>query len=156
MNPKEVMKSIPQEILDIKEKKRNNLFKWNGQFSPQLIEAFLDVYSKDYFKVLDPFSGSGTVLYECARKGIRAFGVDINPAASKISRIYELCRISIDHRKIILRNFQILSSFFTTTECNAYLFSLKAEDYFSIIIKEALIVLLDDISDINKYQKKSS
>lgn len=154
MKQKEVMKSIPQEVLDIKEKKRNNLFKWNGQFSPQLIEAFLDAYCKDNFKVLDPFSGSGTVLYECARKGIRAFGVDINPAASKISRIYELCRISIKHRKIILQNFNILNSFSTTTECNNYLFSLNPEDYFSIIIKEALIVLLDDIYDINKYHKK--
>ncbi|WP_336432321.1 DNA methyltransferase [Providencia rettgeri] len=148
------MNNIPQEILDIKEKKRSNLFKWNGQFSPQLIEAFLDAYSKDNFKVLDPFSGSGTVLYECARKGLQAFAVDINPAASKISKIYELCRISVDRRKIIFQDFEILNSLLSTTECNAYLFSLKPENYFSNIIKEALIVLLDGIIDINKYQKR--
>jgi hypothetical protein len=33
--------TIPQRRLNIDNKVRSNLFPWNGQFSPQLIEAFL-------------------------------------------------------------------------------------------------------------------
>ncbi|MBU4682935.1 class I SAM-dependent methyltransferase [Cedecea davisae] len=150
------MNNIPQDILDIKEKKRNNLFKWNGQFSPQLIEALLDVYSRDSFTVLDPFSGSGTVLYECARKGIRSIGVDINPAANKISKVYELCNISIRYRNKLLKNFDQINYIKETTDCNILLFSMQPKNKYSKIIKDALIILVDGISDINKYHKKFS
>ena len=47
------MLSLSEDILNIKEKKRSNLFPWRGQFSPQLVEALLTAYSsKDDF-VLD-------------------------------------------------------------------------------------------------------
>ena len=39
---------IEQKKLNITEKSRSNLFKWNGQFSPQLIEYLLSEYSKTH------------------------------------------------------------------------------------------------------------
>ena len=38
---KEFDKPIPQELLNIVDKKRKNLFAWRGQFSPELIEIFI-------------------------------------------------------------------------------------------------------------------
>lgn len=55
---------IPQALLDIEEKTRSNLFAWRGQFSPQLIEILLSAYCPPDSVVLDPFAGSGTVLFE--------------------------------------------------------------------------------------------
>ena len=36
-------------------------------------------------RVLDPFCGSGTIIYEAVRKGHKAFGVDANPIAEIIA-----------------------------------------------------------------------
>ncbi len=72
---------ISQDILNINIKTRSNLFTWNGQFSPQFVQVILDKYAKDTFCVLDPFLGSGTVLYECLRKNISGFWVELNASA---------------------------------------------------------------------------
>ena len=47
---------IPQGELNIDNKTRSNLFNWNGQFSPQFIEALLKKYAEKDFMVIDPFS----------------------------------------------------------------------------------------------------
>ena len=78
---KDFYKTISQEILNIEEKNRSNLFTWRGQFSPQLIECLLRSYCPMGSVVLDPFAGSGTVLFEAASMGLPAYGFEINPSA---------------------------------------------------------------------------
>jgi hypothetical protein len=80
---------IPQSTLNIDVRNRRNLFPWNGQFSPQLAEALLRAYASPDDTVLDPFAGSGTVLYEAARLGLAAIGTEINPAAYYMGSTYE-------------------------------------------------------------------
>jgi len=79
---------IEQGLLDIENKERSNLFAWSGQFSPQLVEVLLDTYAPKNAKVLDIFAGSGTVLYECGRGGLRGIAAEINPAAFYLTRAY--------------------------------------------------------------------
>jgi DNA modification methylase len=93
---------ISQKILDIEDKIRSNIFTWRGQFSPQLIESLLLTYCPRNATVLDPFVGSGTVLYESACLGLKAFGSEINPAAWILSKIYELVNLNIDERKELI------------------------------------------------------
>ncbi len=81
-------RDIPQAALDIETKTRSNPLPWNGQFSPQLVQALLERYATFDTVLLDPFLGSGTVLLEAGRMGIKAFGVEINPAAIILARIY--------------------------------------------------------------------
>ena len=52
--------------------------------------------------VLDPFVGSGTSLAEAARQGLAADGVDINPAAVMLARVYEMANLSHDSRNAAL------------------------------------------------------
>jgi hypothetical protein len=85
--------TIPQDRLNIDNKERSNLFPWNGQFSPQLIEVFLQIYARPGCCVLDPFLGSGTVLHEAGRCGFPAFGSEINPAAFKMADVYTLINV---------------------------------------------------------------
>jgi SAM-dependent methyltransferase len=96
--------TIPQDRLDIDNKERSNLFPWNGQFSPQLIEVLLQTYAKAGCYVLDPFLGSGTVLYEAGRLGYPTFGAEINPAAFKMASTYSLMNVNLAKRRRILED----------------------------------------------------
>lgn len=90
---KDFAKPIPQAALDIEEKNRSNLFAWRGQFSPQLIECLLQAYCPADSVVLDPFTGSGTVLYEASAMSLAAFGFEINPSAWSFSKLYEFANL---------------------------------------------------------------
>lgn len=94
---------ISQDELNIAEKKRSNLFAWNGQFSPQFIETLLSKYAEKDFFVVDPFLGSGTVLVECARKKMRAYGTELNVSAYSMAKIYELCNLLPQKRSLLLK-----------------------------------------------------
>ena len=91
--------TISRGTLDIENKDRSNLLPWKGQFSPQLVESLLKSYSSPGDMVLDPFMGSGTVLYECDLLGLNSIGIELNPAAVKMAQIYLMSRISTEDRK---------------------------------------------------------
>jgi SAM-dependent methyltransferase len=90
---KDFTKPILQARLNIEDKRRSNFFSWRGQFSPQLIECLLMAYCPPDSVVLDPFAGSGTVLYESAATRLAAFGYEINPSAWSFSKLYELANV---------------------------------------------------------------
>jgi len=94
-----LMSDIDKEKLDIKAKFRANPLPWKGQFSPQFVEVILSNFCTGRETVLDPFAGSGTVLYEALRKGINSVGLEINPAAFILSRLYKLSLLSKKERK---------------------------------------------------------
>src|SRR5690349_742908 len=79
---------LSQSALNIDDKRRSNPLTWKGQFSPQLVEAHLHAYAKSGDCVLDPFAGSGTVIFEGLRAGLNPVGVEINPAAVTLARLY--------------------------------------------------------------------
>jgi DNA modification methylase len=91
--------TIPQKLLNIDNKERTNLFPWNGQFSPQLIEALLQTFAHLDDFVLDPFLGSGTVLHEAGRRGHAAFGSEVNPAALKMAEVYRFINLKAARRR---------------------------------------------------------
>lgn len=109
--------SIPQRELDIDDKTRSNLFTWNGQFSPQFVEALLSHYAHNGDVVIDPFAGSGTTLCEAARKGISAYGMELNASAYYMAKTYELANKSIVEREALIDSVeQILTSISETDE----------------------------------------
>jgi hypothetical protein len=91
--------AVAQALLNIDNKQRSNPFPWNGQFSPQLIEVLLRTYAPKNGVVLDPFAGSGTVLYEAGRLGLPVIGAEINPAACKMAQTYCLMNLPLAQRK---------------------------------------------------------
>ncbi len=88
-----LLKDIHQSELNIEKRNRVNPLPWKGQFSPGLVEVLVNRFATDNDVILDPFVGSGTVLYECARFGIEGTGIEINPAAYILSKIYTLCNL---------------------------------------------------------------
>lgn len=137
---------ISQSELNIDSKIRANLFAWNGQFSPQFVEAMLIKYTKNNFTVIDPFLGSGTVLVECARKNLNAYGVELNISAYSMAKIYELCPLNSIERINIINDIQ---SIIDTSVCSKNPFQYIIDTYtkyqknITKNIISTLVVLLD-------------
>ncbi len=91
--------SIRSEKLDLPEGQGKSLFRWSGQFPPELIEVLLEKYAHPGITVLDPFCGSGSVLFESAKRHLKCIGSDINPAAVELSKTVSFCNISKKNRQ---------------------------------------------------------
>lgn len=100
--------NLIQEKLDVKVKTRSNFFDWRGQFTPELIEYLLTIFGKDNCVVADPFSGSGTVLFESIKSGYNAVGFEINPSAFYMSKFYEYCKLDKFQRGIMIEEIRLL------------------------------------------------
>ena len=87
-----------QKLLDVLDKDRANFFNWRGQFTPQFVEYILNQFYTKNSVVLDPFSGSGTVLLESAYKNLECYGIELNPAAFYMSRFYSFCNKDLNFR----------------------------------------------------------
>ena len=91
-----------QDALNIEDKTRSNPLPWSGQFSPQLVNGLLRKYAEPDAVIMDPFVGSGTVLLEAGRLGLKAFGSEINPAAVAMSKVYQFINIPLNERQLCL------------------------------------------------------
>lgn len=98
---------IKQEKLDIENIRRTNALPWRGQFSPDLVEVLLEKYSTDESIILDPFCGSGTTLIESSIRGNKSYGVELNPAAYTLARLYTFCAKEIKSLESSLINLEI-------------------------------------------------
>ncbi len=59
--------------------------KYRGNFASQIARNIIQMYSEKGDSILDPMVGGGTTLIEAKLLGRNALGLDINPAAVKIS-----------------------------------------------------------------------
>jgi DNA modification methylase len=60
----------------------HKLFQYPGTMVPDMLNKIIDTYLEPSDRtVLDPFMGSGTVLFETVKNGKQAIGIDINPYA---------------------------------------------------------------------------
>lgn len=90
-----------QDRLDVKNKTRANLFSWRGQFTPQFVDYILETFASEGNVVVDPFSGSGTVLLESASKSLSCYGFEVNPAAYAMSKFFSLSNL-LPHDRVEL------------------------------------------------------
>lgn len=63
----------------------HGLYPYRGKISPLDAQQILKQFSKDKV-LLDPFCGSGTIVYEAQKYGMKTFGVDLNPIAITLSK----------------------------------------------------------------------
>jgi DNA modification methylase len=138
---------VNQSLLNIADKKRSNLFAWNGQFSPQFVETLLDNFAIKGFTVADPFVGSGTVLHECARRGLSAKGVELNPSAYYMAKLYEFCNTAHDERNQIVRQINdiINSACVTNFPLKKICSEIESNDNVQVKNTLALIIILLDL-----------
>ena len=128
---------LPEKVINVENKSRSNLYTWRGQFTPELIENLLKSYCPIEATVLDPFCGSGTVLYESGKQGLPAYGVEVNPSAYILSKTYEFINTDKNEREEIARNF--------ISSLNA---QFPAKDIFSIHSEIRLEYFVDKINEL--------
>lgn len=136
---------IPRSELDISNQKRSNPLPWKGQFSPQLVEVLLRTYASAEAMVLDPFVGSGTVLGECISLGLAASGVEVNPAAAILARMYTWANCSRANRAAAYESaasliHQVLSSNDPTPLCTEPPAALRPQDVVAMASKAQPVV----------------
>lgn len=95
------MGMLSQTKLNVLDKKRSNIFNWRGQFTPEFIEYLLDSFAFETHTTFDPFCGSGTVLFESARRNLSSIGYEINPAAYAMTRFVTLSNLSYVDRQYL-------------------------------------------------------
>lgn len=78
---------LTRDELDLGKGRNTNLFQYNGQFSPDLIGGLIDKYANKDSVILDPFMGCGTTLFESAKRGHSAIGIEINPSGIIMSEM---------------------------------------------------------------------
>ena len=100
------MTVLLQDKLNVTQKSRSNIFNWRGQFTPEFVEYILKSYTKEGDLVIDPFSGSGTVLQEAANLKLAAIGFEINPAAYAMSKFFSFCNFSLSERWELISSFE--------------------------------------------------
>ncbi|WYL95902.1 MAG: DNA methyltransferase [Gloeotrichia echinulata IR180] len=99
-----------QTLLNIEKKSRSSFLPWKGQFSPQLIEYILEENILPGHRILDPFCGSGTTLYESVKKRVTCLGADINPAAYIFSSFVNFCQLRLVEREKIIKEVRYTAS----------------------------------------------
>jgi len=84
-----------QDKLNVKDKTKSNFFNWRGQFTPEFVDYILESFTNPDDIVIDPFSGSGTVLLECSKRNLSCYGFEINPAAFVMSRFFSFANLPV-------------------------------------------------------------
>lgn len=141
----EVDRSSPptvQHLLDASGRGRTSALPWRGQFTPEFVEYILrEAELTRGSVVLDPFVGSGSVLFEASRLGLRSIGVDVNPAAVVLSRVCTLVSKTGEERQKAL------------DACNDYLWRRLGDGLFSRNLSGDLTLSslrqrLEDLADL--------
>lgn len=81
----------------------HGIYPYRGKISAIDARNIIEQLPKDGV-LLDPFCGSGTIVYEAQRHGLRAFGIDNNPLAVQLSKakIYRETGNSLDEAKLFV------------------------------------------------------
>lgn len=135
-----------QDRLDLGSRSRTSLFPWRGQFSPELIEYLLSEYADAESVVADPFVGSGTTLFECARKSLTCFGAEINPAAVQMASTVHFVNVEPPERNAYLRAAQAVMEKHLPAERNLFSYQDSDSNAAQHSVEEAFQVMLDEAS----------
>lgn len=112
----DLLPRLDPKKLNLVDKVRTSRFAWRGQFSPELIEYLLDIFFKEAKTIYDPFSGSGTVLFEASLKGKASFGSEINPAAWCLSSTIHFNGLAENEIKNIINQIDGIFFLYKTAE----------------------------------------
>lgn len=132
----------------------HGLHEYKGKFNPQVVRGVLNLLGvSEKASILDPFSGSGTTLTECAHTKMKAVGWDINPLAVYVTNAkLKALSISVEDLRsnfsLIARQFQdkdvkVRLPVPADNERTEYLWNWFDKQYISKIERLRLLVLKD-------------
>ena len=112
-----IMKELPYRQEPYSKKNWGNpnhsLCSYQGKLKPSIANFLVQTFVPPKGRVLDPFSGVGTIPFEAALNGKQSFGIDISPLAyfvssAKVSNCDpEICKNIITQLKEFILNNQL-------------------------------------------------
>lgn len=85
---------------------------YQGKMKPALAFKLIEVFSKPGDKILDPFSGSGTIPFEASLNGRTSYGMDIGLLASSLSN----AKIKRHNRENVTQIIESLEKYITNSQ----------------------------------------
>ena len=83
-------KNLPHQNGDFAKRnwghRRHSICSYQGKMKPSLASHLIKSFTEPGTRMLDPFSGVGTIPFEAAMHGVECWGFDISPAAVHITR----------------------------------------------------------------------
>src|SRR6516165_9197804 len=102
--------ALDQARLNIETRTRTSRLPWKGQFSPDLIKYLMETICPDSRSFLDPFCGSGTVLFEAHERDCSSYGSEVNPAAWHLASLASFGSLPAAEREYILSRLKALAA----------------------------------------------
>jgi DNA modification methylase len=93
----------------------HSLCSYQGKLKPSIAHHLVSIFVPNGGKMLDPFSGVGTIPFEAALNGIFSYGIDISPSACFIST----AKVSINNKIICDGYIEKLQAFIKNNKCSA-------------------------------------
>ncbi len=91
----------------------HSLCSYQGKLKPSIANQLVTSFVPEDGKILDPFSGVGTIPFEAALNGIESFGIDISVPAFYISS----AKVSSHNPKDCYRYINLLSDYIKSNKC---------------------------------------
>lgn len=108
---------LSQKKLNIEGRSRTSRLPWRGQFSPEFIEYLMGTVCADSRSFLDPFCGSGTVLFEASQRGCASWGLEVNPAAWLLASLAEFSKLSSSNQALALQKIKSVIASYSLENC---------------------------------------
>lgn len=106
-------RTLPHQKRDFAKRNWGNrlhsLCSYQGKMKPSLASHLVKTFVSKGGSMLDPFSGVGTIPFEAALQGVKAYAFEISPTALNISAA-KLARSSIEECEFILNSLKLFIS----------------------------------------------
>lgn len=127
---RKVMQELPYCQLPYSKKNWGNpnhsLCSYQGKLKPAIANFLVQTFVPKGGRVLDPFSGVGTIPFEAALNGKTSFGIDISPLAYFVSsaKVHvsnpDLCAACINQLNEFIQNNQLAEDYIHTNSIFGY------------------------------------
>ena len=149
-------KDLPHQQLPFSKKNwghlNHSLCSYQGKLKPAIANQLVTTFVPKGGRVLDPFSGVGTIPFEAALNGIESFGIDISVPAYYISS----AKVGVAERKECLAYISKISDFIDENNCTRleikevknFGFNKKISDYYEKNTLREIILARRFISEV--------
>lgn len=110
-------KNLPHQQLPFSKRNwghsNHSLCSYQGKLKPSIANQLVTTFVPERGKLLDPFSGVGTIPFEASLNGIESFGIDISIPAYYISS----AKVGYHNPKDCFRYISLLSKYIESNKC---------------------------------------
>jgi len=110
--------NLPQQFLPYSKKTwghpNHSLCSYQGKLKPSIAYHLVKTFVPDGGKMLDPFTGVGTIPFEAALNGCYSYGIDISVSAYYIAK----SKVSLNNQKLCMDYMHKMAEYISNNKCS--------------------------------------